>query len=359
MTYDRTKTYVGSDVVLGLRHKRYDVLVDAYAIDHVDIYDPNGVKVVTIPGTSVVHEGTGIYKVIVPGSVFTMAGTYRDYWGVIPTSNGVLRHFKFEINVLSLDNALNIRPAPVSDLLVSADWVRTNFLFGVDLRDDEGNTMPDTLIEFYIRSATEWLESELGIYLRPLSVNQESHDYFIDDYNSFSFMKLFRTPVRRINKIQMQFPFSSGVIDFNPEWIKADSFGLVNLVPTQGTLSQIFITEGGSWLPMLYSTRLYLPCVFFVDYEAGFEQGKVPNYLLELIGMRAAMGPLNIAGDLVAGAAIASKSLSMDGLSQSIGTTASATNAGYGARILQYLKQINETLATQRNYWRGINFTVA
>jgi hypothetical protein len=71
------------------------------------------------------------------------------------------------------------------------------------------------------------------------------------------------------------------------------------------------------------------------------------------------MGPLNIAGDLIAGAGIATKSLSMDGLSQSISTTASATNAGYGARILQYNKHIEESMKTLKAYYTGISMVVA
>jgi hypothetical protein len=75
--------------------------------------------------------------------------------------------------------------------------------------------------------------------------------------------------------------------------------------------------------------------------------------------MKASMGALNIAGDLIAGAGIATKSLSMDGLSQSISTTASATNAGYGARILQYNKEIDERMKNLRNYYLGIQMVVS
>ena len=75
--------------------------------------------------------------------------------------------------------------------------------------------------------------------------------------------------------------------------------------------------------------------------------------------MKASLGPLNIAGDLIAGAGIATKSISIDGISQSIGTTASATNAGYGARIIQYDKQIKDQMATLRNYYLGMQMVVA
>ncbi len=75
--------------------------------------------------------------------------------------------------------------------------------------------------------------------------------------------------------------------------------------------------------------------------------------------MKAAIGPLNIAGDLIAGAGIANKSISLDGLSQSIGTTSSATNSGYGARILQYEKQMKHMLEGLRTHYTGIQMVVA
>jgi hypothetical protein len=102
-----------------------------------------------------------------------------------------------------------------------------------------------------------------------------------------------------------------------------------------------------------------VPALFRVSYKAGFKKGQVPHLIKEIVGMKASMGPLNIAGDLIAGAGIATKSLSLDGLSQSISTTASATNAGYGARILQYNKEIEERMKNLRSYYTGINMVVA
>ena len=81
--------------------------------------------------------------------------------------------------------------------------------------------------------------------------------------------------------------------------------------------------------------------------------------IVEIVAKKAALGPLNLAGDLIAGAGIATKSISLDGISQSIGTTSSATNAGYGARIIQYQKQIDNAMKDLRNHYVGIQMVVA
>ena len=79
----------------------------------------------------------------------------------------------------------------------------------------------------------------------------------------------------------------------------------------------------------------------------GFEQNRIPTIINNAIGLIAALRILSIAGDLVVGAGIASSSVGIDGLSQSIGTTASAMYGAYSARMEDYkneLKKIEKIL---------------
>jgi len=246
------------------------------------------------------------------------------------------------------------------DLVISAKEVRDIFLFGVDLTDDSGKEMPDALIEFYIRGAQDWLERSLGgLSLTPIEVD-EAHDYYINDYVQYAFIKLFRYPTQCVNFVGVQFPLATNVLKFDPTWYRVEQIASqVMLVPTQGTFSSILLSQGDNFLPLLYQGLQHVPHIMKVSYTAGFEKGKVPPELIEIVGMKAAMGPLNIAGDLIAGAGIATKTISLDGLSQSIGTTSSATNAGYGARIIQYQKQIDNAMKDLRNHYVGIQMVVA
>ena len=74
----------------------------------------------------------------------------------------------------------------------------------------------------------------------------------------------------------------------------------------------------------------------------------IPYDMLHVIGMKAAMLPLDHAGDLLGGAGVANFSIGADGVHQSLGTTSSATNAGYGAKILSYSKQLKALLPALR-----------
>jgi hypothetical protein len=52
----------------------------------------------------------------------------------------------------------------------------------------------------------------------------------------------------------------------------------------------------------------------------------IPRDIIHLVGLRAAMLPIDIAGDLISGAGVANYSIGADGVHQSLGTTSSATN---------------------------------
>ena len=80
----------------------------------------------------------------------------------------------------------------------------------------------------------------------------------------------------------------------------------------------------------------------------------IPATIMHVAGMWASMWCLNTAGDLIVGAGVASKSTGVDGLSQSVSTTSSATNAGYGSRIIQYKKDIGMAMrALESTYARS------
>ena len=88
------------------------------------------------------------------------------------------------------------------------------------------------------------------------------------------------------------------------------------------------------------------------DLVIGWSVETLPSDLKRVIGYLAAMLPLDIAGDLIAGAGIANFSISMDGLSQSVGTTSSATNSGYGSRVIQFQKELKNMLPALRAKYR-------
>lgn len=258
--------------------------------------------------------------------------------------------------------AYNIREENLNlDRILTTQELRELFLFGINLTDDDGNEFPDKMLEHYIDSAQEWLETEIsGLTFNEIEIVDEVHDYYIDDYMQFGIIRPFKFPVRSCSKWAIQFPLQTDAISFDPTWIRVDSVGgQINLVPTEGTLSSIILGIGGSFLPLLYNGLDFVPGIIQITYKAGFTTEKIPTLVKDIIGKKASIGALNIAGDIIVGAGIAAKSISLDGLSQSVSTTSSATNAGYGSRILSYNKEIKENLKSLKTYYQGIMMAVA
>jgi hypothetical protein len=245
---------------------------------------------------------------------------------------------------------------PSTANIMTVQELKDIYLFGVSLTNDFGEPFPDIMFEWSIRWAIANVERQLDILIRPTPL-VERYDYYRNDYEQWMSIRLRQAPIVQVNAVRVKWPSNTVVIDFPAEWIRARlDAGQVNIVPTSGTLSQVLLTAGGSFLPLLATGTDFVPDILEVDYVAGFADGEVPIEIRDLVGKYATFGPLNVAGDLVAGAAIASKSIGIDGLSQSINTTASATNAGYGARLIQYLKEIKEVLPVLKRHYKGIKF---
>lgn len=246
---------------------------------------------------------------------------------------------------------------PAVSTIMSVSEMKDLYLFGLDLTNDAGEPFPDIIFDWGIRRAIDWLEHLLDIKIKPTEL-EEYYDYYRTDYQNWTFVQLREYPVLSVEEYAVTWPAGTNVIVFPNEWVRLrKDAGQVNVVPTSGTLSQVLLTAGGSFLPLIASGQEFVPEVIRIKYTAGFAEGEVPITIRDLVGKLAAFGPLNIAGDLIVGAGIASKSLSIDGLSQSINTTSSATNAGYGARLIQYAREIKEVVPTLQRYYKGIKLT--
>jgi hypothetical protein len=243
--------------------------------------------------------------------------------------------------------------------VLTVEQLKQRYLFGLNLQDDAGNEMPDSTYQHYILAGIAWLEHILDMPILPTTFIGEKADYYRGDYEAYNFIQMENYPVLQLDRFDVQYPSGQNVVEFPQEWFRVDKVhGIIRIVPTAGTLSEILVGAGGSYLPAIYSGLGHLPELFSMDYIAGFEDGKIPSNILDIIGKAASLGPLHIFGDLIAGAGIATVSLSIDGLSQNIGTTSSATNAGLGARVGNYQKDIKAEIPNLQRYYKGIRATV-
>lgn len=244
-----------------------------------------------------------------------------------------------------------------ADDIISIDELKSDYLFGVDMTDDRGEPFPDSLFRRYIRGAASYVQRLIDVPLRPevISDPPELHDFNRHDYSKWIFIQLLKFPVISVEDVSLYLPNSTKIITYDPTWIQLDKdSGQLHIVPGSG---QLVLGASGMWLPLLAGHQDFVPNCFRVQYTAGFS--KVPPEIVELVAKLAAIPVLDIAGDLVYGAGIASERLGLDSLFTEIKTTQSATNSGYGARILSYTRQIKEQIKTIRLQYKGVRITVA
>lgn len=292
-------------------------------------------------------------EVTTPSTRINMAENIASYRYIDANAPEPTTNVRYQVRYLNTNNGetspfsdtVSGRSNPALDLL-SVEELKTNFLFGVDLTDDSGTPYPDSLFAFYIEAAIAQTEMELDIIIIPTVIQGEAHDFIKRDYDKYVFTILDHRPIVSVERVHLVLPTEVQVIEYDPNAFQIDhTAGTVEVVPGSG---QITLGQTGAFLPLVFGGQDYLPRAIRVDYTAGISNSIVrgrygiPKNIVEYIGMLACEGPLGIAGDLIVGAGIASQSISLDGLSQSVNTTSSATNSGYGSRILQYQKRRKE-----------------
>jgi len=243
--------------------------------------------------------------------------------------------------------------------LLDAATLKRRYLHGVSFTDNDGNDMPEETFTDYIIFAISTMEHKFDITIEPVQYVEEPYDYNASDYRNYSFIQLHHKPVISMDQIKLQFIEGEDLVTFPEEWFRLYHLeGQIQVTPTSGALST-FNLSGSGFLPRIFGARREYPQLIKVTYTAGFEQNKIPMIINDLIGLYASIGLLDIAGDLILGAGIAQQSISLDGLSQAISSTSSATNAGYGARIISYNKRIEKLEKIIKSFYSGQNMMVS
>ena len=249
--------------------------------------------------------------------------------------------------------------------LISVDKLKSVYLFGIDIIDNNGIELPEETFQQYIDNAVGMLETYLDISILPELV-VEDHDYHFDQYYNWGYMQLNKFPVIELQSLKLTYLRNNqgepeNVFTFPDAWIRLNNNdGLIRLVPNGRFPGSAQLDAGGYYNPYLLFRYSEIPDAFRVTYLAGFADGKIPTSINQAISYMAAIQALIIGGNLVLGAGIGSSSLSIDGLSQSINTTQSAENSAYSATITEYSNQLygsNERerglLKTLMDYYKG------
>lgn len=217
---------------------------------------------------------------------------------------------------------------------------------------------PDVIMEA-IDASVDALEGLIHASIRTGEHRVEYHDYDMDKWLEYCILETDRYPIIQVHSLQLVYGEDENAIvlwDIPLDMVQkggANSLmGVLRILPQTGS----YLGSGGV-NPLLFGGMLnahHAPSLFRIEYDYGLDglpgdpdRKSLPAEIVRAIGLQAAIHPLNILGDLVIGAGVASYSISMDGISRSVNTTASAENAAFSARILQHHKELRGDINVQ------------
>lgn len=248
-----------------------------------------------------------------------------------------------------------------AEKLIYIEGVRTEELIdvafqGIDLKTYDGTPFTRTSLAVAINSAIETAEQTFDITIKPRIIEKELHDYEGGSFQNYQYTATFRRPIMEVYDIKYLFGDQT-IYEVPKNWIQVDHrMGDITILPVSGRMNMMPV-QLGTVFPTLIN-RSFVPMAISVSYKAGMKKEDVPMNLMMYIFKMAAIDIFNQWGDQIIGAGIASSSLSIDGLSQSIGTTQSAMYGGASARILEYRNDIESLTPIIRKYFAKLNVVV-
>ena len=247
-------------------------------------------------------------------------------------------------------------------LPMSAEEFITAYLTGIPLRGLGGERLTDEQIEIKIKTEAVRIENSLSIKIAQQKLS-EYNDFNRDLFRNWGYIK-HNFLINDITVLEGRLNFAQQ-IKYPVSWVSYDRSlenkrNMYIIAGQQSTdeagapTNDSFIAIFNGRFPIFGAADTNnIPNYWYTNYTTGFTE--VPLDILDAIGKKAAIQVLNIMGDINFGAGIASKSLSIDGLSQSINTTQSAENALYSARIRMYQGDLKVEMLELRNRYLGLS----
>lgn len=250
-----------------------------------------------------------------------------------------------------------------SNQAISAAEFKALYLKNIALTTSSGVlTVDDDTIDQFLKEAQDQIENTLNVSMSR-SAYQENRDFVHDDWIQWGYFPV-TYPV--VDAYSVKGFFNSTMqIEYPKVWLssKKQTGGAgandenfqrtINLVPVQGSATTL-AGSGVALTPYIgYFGNRTIPNYWQLTYITGFNI--VPPSVFRALGLQAAIQVLTLASANLNGG-LASKSIGIDGLSQSVTTTASSSKIAYGALIDTYQKQLDGLLDSLVSNYVGFTF---
>ncbi|WP_017814464.1 hypothetical protein [Paenibacillus shenyangensis] len=240
--------------------------------------------------------------------------------------------------------------------------IRSRWTYGLSLANAAGVTMDDRDILGFLMTAVKETERRLGILLKSTIIacnpddrgliqgvdyelEEQPYDYDMQKWQSYGFIQLRQRYASQINAFRLVNYAGQLTVNFMdyPEWIKlnkkASHLQIVNR-GGNGMTAGMGYGMGYNSTPFAAGLLSRTPQVFHIDYVAGLSPAQLTEDIRAVVAKMAAVDVLGVAGDSTL-AGMAGYSLSIDGISESFQSTASAMYGTYSAHIVQLQSEVS------------------
>lgn len=380
----RTNCIINQACGIGIRNIYNGVLQDIYQLNYVQIQNPQGQVILTIPPEDVLHPELGVYETLIPAGILTYQGVWHDVWNFqpVPTSAVVNRRFNIEVSVVEPAPAFDYRFAVSCSLDdLSACVLKKYFLWPVWQVLSNGYYLPDQVLQYNIDAAMSWVTRVIGVPLKltrvatppftsPLQYNVDYDEegrlipWTAPNAAAWSSFRLPHTNIVRLRAIRGVYGGKT-IYNIPYEWFAGNELGQgwVYIRPTSaGNIAQI-VDNNGQFLDvtLLESIgNISVPGFWAVDYDYGFNKDmRIPKEICDIIFKKAAVNLLAELGQAI-GRGLTGKSASVDGLSSSLNFVANAERTIFSALATQYAEDLREeNLVNMRRYYKGMSVFIA
>jgi hypothetical protein len=228
------------------------------------------------------------------------------------------------------DRAVDAQGYTRLEPLLTPTDLRNRVLFGIPLVSDiadpvskKRQVMSDDLLRDIIVGAVNQLEADTGINLLPVQ-RIEPQPFDRNTFQQWGYIKTLHTPVLSVDQIQVKPNDGLGLYTVPLDWLSSANYitGQINIIPIMPVSSNNFsLTPAGQGAGAAFLALLnqmpWIPVFWEITYTTGFPDGAVPRIVNELVGCYAGK---EILAMLAATSTASSRSLGMDGLSQSVST---------------------------------------
>ena len=155
--------------------------------------------------------------------------------------------------------------------IVTPDWVRKVFLYGVDLTNDEGEPYPDELWLHSIDSAIAIVEAQFDLDLSShrRAVIDERYDTVDWSSESWHLIMLRHRPVTRVNRLAIRYgDRTASALPSSWVHIASKKAGQIQIIPGPEGFAGFNFALGGIGFEL--TNYRYVPGWFEIDYETGF-----------------------------------------------------------------------------------------